>query len=176
METQAPIHPAPLWSGPPARRHRCAKTLAVAFAGVAMLAAGGALLASPKAAAAAPVTVSIRSHLSGPFGLDTTVGLYRDCSGKTELTDTAAAIDTCVTDQTYFVGHNLGVFTPVMLLGVGDVVTYTDATGMRHPWTVTAIHDEPINTPPSHDAGVVAQMQTCTLQGSWRIVDLGMAR
>jgi hypothetical protein len=140
-----------------------------------MLTAGGTLLASPKAAAA-PMTVSTRSHLSGPFGLDTAVGLYHDCSGKTELTDAEAAIDTCVTDQTYFVGHNIGVFSPVMLLSVGDVVTYTDATGMRHPWTVTALRDVPINTPPSHWAGVVAQMQTCTLQGSWRIVDLEVVR
>jgi hypothetical protein len=141
-----------------------------------MLAAGVALLASPKTVVAAPVTVSIRSHLSGPFGLDTAVGIYGDCSGKTELTHAEAAIDTCVTDQTSFVGHNLGVFTPVMQLSVGDVVTYTDAVGVRHPWTVTAIRDVPINTPPSHGADVVAQMQTCTLRGSWRIVDLGIAR
>lgn len=175
--TTATIYPAPRWSDPARRRRvwrrRCAKGLAIGTLGVGMLAAGLAV-SSPKPVVAR-VVVSARSHLTGPFGLNTAVGLYADCSAKTPLTKTEAAIDTCFTNLTYFVGHNPGVFAPVMQLNVGDVVTYTDGSGRRHPLQVTALRDVPVDWSPTHGAGVVAQIQTCTSQGSWRIVDLGTA-
>lgn len=176
--TTATIYPAPPWSDPARKRRvlrrRCVRALAIGTLGVGMLAAGLAV-PSPKPAAARVVVVSVRSHLTGPFGLNTAVGLYTDCSAKTPLTKTEAAIDTCFTNLTYFVGHNPGVFAPVMMLNVGDVVTYTDASGRRHPLQVAALRDVPVDWSPTHDSGVVAQIQTCTSQGSWRIVDLGTA-
>jgi hypothetical protein len=88
-----------------------------------------------------------------------------------------AAIDTCYRAPAYFLGHNLGVFSPLMHMGVGSLITYYDGDGHAHPWRVVVIHDGwPIGPGRPAPAGpdVVAQFQTCTSRdGSVsRVLDL----
>jgi hypothetical protein len=102
--------------------------------------------------------------LSADGSLDTGVTTYGDCSGATELTHSEAAIDTCVSGRTYFVGHNAGVFTPLLDLGVGDVITYYDHTGAAHRLRVVEVRDNWLRAggvPPLANGDVVAQFQTC---------------
>ena len=101
--------------------------------------------------------------LSADGTLHTGVGLYTDCSGNTPLPGGQAAIDTCTTRVTYFVGHNIGVFTPLMHMGVGALITWWDSNGTAHPLRVVSVRDW------SHGPGfpvparsdVIAQFQTC---------------
>src|SRR5207237_1096317 len=76
-----------------------------------------------------------------------------------------AAVDTCVRGRTYFVGHNQGVFTPLMHMGPGSLITWYDARGAVHRYRVVAVRDaaggaHPLTTS-SHR--VDAQFQTCAL-------------
>ena len=48
------------------------------------------------------------------------VGTYTDCSGRTPLQNGEAAIDTCIRGRHYFLGHNYGVFTPLLHMQPGD--------------------------------------------------------
>jgi hypothetical protein len=101
---------------------------------------------------------------SAEGSLDTSVTVYSDCSGATELTHAAAAIDTCVGGRTYFVGHNAGVFTPLLTLGVGDVITWDDNSGAVHKLRIVAVRDNWLRAngvPPLATANVIAQFQTC---------------
>jgi hypothetical protein len=101
---------------------------------------------------------------SADDSLDTSVTVYDDCSGQTELTHDTAAIDTCVGGRTYFVGHNAGVFTPLLDLGVGDLLTWYDAGGAAHRLRVVAVRDDWLRdtgVPPLATGAVVAQFQTC---------------
>lgn len=108
----------------------------------------------------APVTYS--NYLSGPHGLSTAVGWYSDCSGRSELTFSEAAIDTCISPELYFVGHNYGVFTPLLNYNVGDQITYWDGNGGAHVYTVVAIQNVPANsTPTAASSGYPAVFQTC---------------
>ena len=118
-------------------------------------------------ATATPVPTGPPNTLTSADGtLDTSVGVYTDCTGKTELTHAEAAVDSCVSGATYFVGHNPGVFTPLMTMGVGSLITYDDANGMAHTWRVvsvrTAWHSAG-GIPPVTESDVVAQFQTCVL-------------
>jgi len=110
---------------------------------------------------AIPIT---HNHLYGAYGLNANVTLYTDCTGATPLTTTSAAIDTCDTNTTYFVGHNYGVFTPLMSMHVGDPITYWDGNGTPHALHVTAIRDGF----PAGGAFPIAmgpyEFQTCTFQ------------
>lgn len=54
--------------------------------------------------------------MSNDGSLDTSVGIYSDCSGRTPLSHAEAQIDTCETGS-YFVGHNPGVFAPLLHMG-----------------------------------------------------------
>ncbi|HEY2702313.1 MAG TPA: hypothetical protein VGL20_01360 [Candidatus Dormibacteraeota bacterium] len=103
---------------------------------------------------------------SGDRSLDTGVGVYSDCSGATELTHNAAAIDTCVAGPTYFVGHNAGVFTPLMHMGVGAIITYYDDGAAAHVWRVVSVRSgwrAANGVPPATQPDVVAQFQTCAV-------------
>ena len=92
----------------------------------------------------------------------TPVGVYRDCHGLRPLTHLTAAIDACITDRTYFVGHNPGVFTPLLLLGVGSVLVWFDHAGAAHPMRVVAVRVwRGSDFPPVVARGIVAQFQTC---------------
>jgi hypothetical protein len=102
--------------------------------------------------------------LSGDGTLDTTVTTYADCSGATELTHDTAAIDTCVNGRIYFVGHNAGVFTPLLDLGTGSVITWYDSGGAAHRLRIVAVRDNWLRdngVPPLANGNVVAQFQTC---------------
>lgn len=103
---------------------------------------------------------------SGDGTLNTGVGVYSDCSGATELTRASAAIDTCIAGPRYFVGHNAGVFTPLMHMGVGSIITYYDENGVAHVWRVVSVRANWRATngvPPATQADVVAQFQTCAV-------------
>ncbi|MEA2670333.1 MAG: Sortase domain [Chloroflexota bacterium] len=82
----------------------------------------------------------------------------RGCSGS------EAAIDPCTSGPTYFVGHNIGVFTPLMHMTVGSIITYHDGSGAAHPWRVVSVrdgHPSATGVPAPTQADVVAQFQTC---------------
>jgi hypothetical protein len=95
--------------------------------------------------------------------------VYSDCSGRTEVSHAVAQVDTCVGGRTYFVGHNPGVFTPLLSETVGSVITWWDSSGVAHRLRVVAsrtwMRDDGV--PPMVSGAVVAQFQTClVLDGS----------
>jgi hypothetical protein len=105
-----------------------------------------------------------RSRLVSDDGrLDTGVGVYSDCSGATAVSHAYAQIDTCVGGRTYFVGHNPGVFTPLLSETVGSVITWWDGGGTAHRLRVVARRDwmRADGVPPMVSGAVVAQLQTC---------------
>ncbi|MFN2569483.1 MAG: hypothetical protein ABR564_07770 [Candidatus Dormibacteria bacterium] len=90
------------------------------------------------------------------------VGTYADCSGSTALQRDEAALDTCITDRRYFLGHNPGVFTPLMHMPVGTLLTWRDHGGAAHRYRITSERDMSVSESPSPtSASVVAQFQTC---------------
>lgn len=120
---------------------------------------------TPRPAPPPPPPPVLRNYLtSGDGTLHTAVGVYTDCTGQTPLTHSEAAIDTCIPGPTYFVGHNVGVFTPLMHMGVGSIITYYDGNGVAHVWRVAyeiASWTAANGVPPAQGPGVVAQFQTC---------------
>jgi hypothetical protein len=123
-----------------------------------------------------PVPTAIANEiLSGDGTLRTPVGSYTDCSGLTPIPPFEAALWPCVPGRLYFVGHNPGVFTPLMHMRVGDVLTYIDRDGLRHLYRIVRVEDWPRagGSPPPASASVVAQFQTCVTPDATldRIVD-----
>jgi hypothetical protein len=124
---------------------------------------------APTPPVARPLPAPVVRHnwlKSGDGSLDTGVGVYSDCSGATELTHTSAAIDTCVAGPPYFVGHNAGVFTPLMHMGVGSIITYYDGDAVAHAWRVVSVRASwrsADGVPPPTQPDVVAQFQTCAV-------------
>lgn len=120
-----------------------------------------------------------RNLLATPDGLlQASVGVYSDCRGFAPLSHAVAAIDTCISGLTgvpYFVGHNPGVFTPLVTLAVGSTIDYFDGTGREHALRVIAARTwlRRSGLPPPVQAGEAAQFQTClTADGSVdRILD-----
>jgi hypothetical protein len=97
--------------------------------------------------------------------LHTGVGVYTDCTGAAPVPTDIAAVDTCMRGRTYFVGHNQGVFTPLMHMGVGSLLTWYDAGGAIHRYRVVAVRDtaggaRPLTTTTRR---VDAQFQTCAI-------------
>lgn len=121
---------------------------------------------APSPARLTDAPVHRRNFLTSADGtLSTPVGTYSDCTGRSPLARTEAAIDTCYQAPAYFLGHNLGVFSPLVHMGVGALITYYDGGGQAHLWRVVFIHDGwPIGPGRPTPAGpdVVAQFQTCT--------------
>lgn len=114
------------------------------------------------------------NELLGPGGLYTGVTNYTDCTGRTPLTTYSAALDTCVTGRAYFVGHNPGVFSPILNYHPGDVVTFYNGRGLQDHFTVVGSRDWVWgNGIPPLLPGARVQFQTClTADGSVdRIVD-----
>jgi hypothetical protein len=111
--------------------------------------------------------------------LSTAVGVYSDCSGAAPVPQNMAAIDTCVKGRIYFVGHNAGVFTPLMHMAAGALITWYDGRGVAHVFRVVEVHDtagaQPMTAP--SQKSIVAQFQTCeTPNGSVdRILDAASA-
>ena len=97
--------------------------------------------------------------------LNTAVGVYTDCSGASPVPATMAAVDTCIRGRTYFVGHNQGVFTPLMHMTVGSVLTWYDSHGGVHRYRVVAVRDAAGGARPliTSSHRVAAQFQTCAL-------------
>jgi hypothetical protein len=95
--------------------------------------------------------------------LHTAVGTYTDCSGRTPLQSGEAAIDTCISGRRYFLGHNHGVFTPLLHMQPGDHIDWTDGRSAYHRLRIVAVRDwEPSEgAPPVVERDVVAQFQTC---------------
>jgi hypothetical protein len=95
--------------------------------------------------------------------LNTAVGTYTDCTGAAPVPTNEAAIDTCMKGRTYFVGHNAGVFTPLMHMAVGSLITWYDSHGRAHRLRVVAVRVatggvQPLTTTTKR---VDAQFQTC---------------
>ena len=83
-----------------------------------------------------------RDLLTGPHGLNTSVGpAYTDCTGTSAVARSSAYIDTCHTTAVLFIGHNHGVFTPLLSFVVGDVINWYDSTGIRHQLRIIAVRD-----------------------------------
>ena len=91
------------------------------------------------------------------------VGTYTDCSGHTPLQTGEAAIDTCIGGRRYFLGHNYGVFTPLLHMQPGDHLEWTDGRNVRHRLRIVAARDwvPSDGAPPVVEPDVVAQFQTC---------------
>jgi hypothetical protein len=174
----------------PAPTPRPALTSAPTSVGVVQQAASTPVrVAAPRAPRPAtpppppPAPQVIRNSLtSGDGTLHTRVGVYSDCTGGTPLTSSEAAIDPCMGGPTYFVGHNVGVFTPLMHMTVGSTITYYDGSGAAHAWRVVSVRDDhpsATGVAAPTQADVVAQFQTCETyspSGQYdRIVDVVMA-
>lgn len=105
--------------------------------------------------------------LNGPntltgYGIDVTVVNYPDCSGKSEVPHGVAAIDTCVSWGRYFVGHNPGVFTPLVGMPDGTVLTYHDGADLATRYVIEGSLESSAGDPvPPPPAGATAQFQTC---------------
>lgn len=75
-----------------------------------------------------------------------------------------SAVDTCITDRTYFVGHSPGAFSPLFEANVGAAIAWRDGAGVLHPLRIVARRDWTRGDsapPPPVSADVVAQFQTC---------------
>jgi hypothetical protein len=122
-----------------------------------------------------PVAVESDLLISDDGSLRTPVGSYRDCSGVSPIPFTAA-LWTCVPGRLYFVGHNPGVFTPLLHMRVGDGLLYIDHSGSPHRYRIVRIEDwgRAAGLPPPSSADVVAQLQTCVTADAWsdRIFDV----
>ena len=68
---------------------------------------------------------------------------------------------TCVARRTYFLGHNPGVFTPLMRMAVGSRITWYDADGSAHPLRIVSVPTLAHVGVPSLFSGATAQFQTC---------------
>ncbi|MEP7106164.1 MAG: hypothetical protein ABI838_09990 [Chloroflexota bacterium] len=104
------------------------------------------------------------------LGLDTGVGIYADCTRASELTHESAAIDACLPGRNYFIGHNPGVFTPLLAVKVGTTLTYFDGAGTPHAYRVVGVRtwNRFWGSPPFVQPDVTAQFQTClTANAVW---------
>ena len=135
--------------------------------------------AVPAHAAAPAPAPTFRSRLISADGsLNTGVGYYGDCSGSTPLTRGSAAIDGCIGGRLFFVGHNPGVFTPLMHMGVGSIITWWDGGGNAHRLRIVAVRQwVHVGLPPLPVNGGTVQFQTCiTADGSLdRLLDAAPA-
>jgi hypothetical protein len=122
--------------------------------------------ATPRPLPPPPPAVLRNLLVSADGTLRTGVGVYTDCSGDTPLTRSESAIDTCIPGPLYFVGHNVGVFTPLMHMGAGSVITYYDGSATAHRWRVVSVRaawHSADGVPQPTEGDVVAQFQTCVV-------------
>ncbi|HSP64800.1 MAG TPA: hypothetical protein VLO10_01290 [Candidatus Deferrimicrobium sp.] len=127
----------------------------------------------------APTPLSYHNRLISSDGsINTSVGFYSDCNGRTALSHALADIDTCVGGRTYFVGHNPGVFTPLFHMGLGTIITWFDGGGNAHRLRIIGVrtwHRPAAVLGPL--GGAIAQFQTCITPDSSleRIMDAAPA-
>jgi hypothetical protein len=134
-----------------------------AVARVAPAPARAAAPARAPARAPAPVPVAHSNRLISADGtLNTGVGYYSDCTGRSELSHAFAAIYTCIGGRTYFIGHNPGVFTPLLHMGVGSIITWYDGHSNAHRLRIIGVRIwyRSANAP-GLLGGAVAEFQTC---------------
>ena len=112
--------------------------------------------------------------VSADGSLRVSLGVYSDCSGQAPVPRDIADYNVCY-GRTYFIGHNPGVFTPLMHMQVGDRITWYDPSRTAHQLRIAGVRvvSRYGGVPQPLNAGVVAQFQTCeVLDGSWdRILD-----
>jgi hypothetical protein len=115
------------------------------------------MLASPASASSNGVLTSDDRTLHAG------VGTYTDCSGRTPLQKGEAAIDTCIRGRHYFLGHNYGVFTPLLHMQPGDHLKWTDGSSVQHRLRIVGVRDwtPSDGAPPVVEPDVYAQFQTC---------------
>lgn len=135
-----------------------------------------AALVEPIAATSSSAVVSLTHRLVTADGtINTSVGSYTDCTGTAPIDSDRADLDPCFPGRSYFVGHNPGVFAPLMRMTPGSLISWYDAKGTEHRLRIVYVRDFLRNSavlqPSSPD--VVAQFQTCvTLDGKLdRILD-----
>ena len=113
------------------------------------------------------------------LGVDTAVTNYADCSGQASVPRSTAAIDRCApSGLVYFLGHNPGVFSPLMSATVGQQITWFDSSGAPHQLKIISVRNvSRFDGFPSPTAGAAAEFQTCaTSDGSIdRILDAAAA-
>jgi hypothetical protein len=111
------------------------------------------------------------------IGVDTAVTSYGDCSGTAVVPQGMAAIDRCApAGLVYFLGHNPGVFSPLMNAEMGQKITWFDSAGAAHPLKIISVRNvSRFDGFPSPTAGALAEFQTCAnADGSVdRILDAG---
>lgn len=91
----------------------------------------------------AAVQATRRSNwISAPdVNLGVRVGHYTDCSGAAPLTRSEAQTYDCTpADLTVILGHNPGVFTPLVRARVGERVDYWDGSGADRAFSISEIH------------------------------------
>jgi len=72
------------------------------------------------------------------LGLSQPVGWYTDCLGQAPVPRWGTWRWNCAgANNTYILGHNPGVFTPILGLRPGDVVQYGDTAGTIRSYRVT---------------------------------------
>jgi hypothetical protein len=132
--------------------------------------APAAAAAAPPQATTAPGGTSGGSPNTGASGANTLIGYgvdvhvinYVDCTGKTFPAEGVASIYTCVSWDNYFIGHNPGVFTPLLNMPDGTVMTYYDASDTAHQYVIEGSVETSVGLPvPYPPAGTAAQFQTC---------------
>lgn len=147
-------------------RRRIGGTRAVGAGGLALV-----MLLTSGATAALASTEGVLTAERG--GLRVAVGSYTDCSGRSILQTGEAAVDPCIPGRAYFLGHNPGVFTPLLSTRVGDHITWTEMSGRTHQLRIIAVRRwvAADGVPPVVQSGVAAQFQTClTPDGSLDLV------
>lgn len=149
--------------------------IAEAQAAAAAQAAAEAQAAAAAAAAAAAEAARPRDLLVSEDGsLRVGLGVYSDCSGWSPVGRELAYMNICY-GRTYFIGHNPGVFTPLMHMQPGDVITWYDGSAGVHRMKIVSVRvvSRFGGVPARVNPNVVAQFQTCeVLDGTYdRILD-----
>ena len=137
-------------------------------------AASGLVVDAPVVAAPAPAPNPSNLLASADGSLRVGLGIYSDCSGWSPVGREVAYMNVCY-GRTYFIGHNPGVFTPLMHMQVGDVIDWYDGGAALHRLRVVSVRvvSRFGGVPVPFNGKVVAQFQTCeVLDGSYdRILD-----
>lgn len=129
-----------------------AEAVAIEAAAAAEVAAAetAAPAASQNTASAAPAATTAPAVAAGPAYNTIQIGSasipFVQCYLAPAAPDNTAGLwwgnsSTTDGDLGYFVGHNPGVFAPVVTLSAGDQVTVTDGNGDAHTYTVIDIFD-----------------------------------
>ena len=85
-----------------------------------------------------PTPLDANSISIARVGLKQPVGWYTDCLGRAPVSRWGSWRWSCAgANNTYILGHNPGVFTPILGLRPGDIVQYDDAGGIMHTYRVT---------------------------------------